>query len=253
MLERITTVLIKPHFIAKYLTEKIYKSLIYFFIMLLVALLPTICFLSNGLAVSSDEYTLMEDSIRESKGSLVIENGKIINNNFYITTDLYHYAFSADDYYQSKFNVIIEDNNYTIYAYGLKVSKGEIAFDNLNVSKDASIDDISLLTKKLYNIVYDNNFNIVSAYVIVNSILFILKSLVILVIFYFLGSLINPMVKGRFKWTIDLYAMIPYFLFTAFEGFLGYSILNLIGLLYSYFAYSRALKAIVKIEVRKGE
>ena len=69
-----------------------------------------------------------------------------------------------------------------------------------------------------------------------------------------MGNLINPMIKGRFKWTIVFICNVSlFYLLNAFAGFLGYEILSVIGLLYTYFVYNRALKAIVKIEVRKGE
>ena len=251
--ERITIVLFKSHFTAKYIAEKMYKTLFYFFIMLVIALLPTICLFKDGVVISKNEYSLMEEAIRSSNGSLISQNGTIINDNFYISTSLYNYAFGYDDYNTQKFNVIIEDGHFNIYTYGIRVARGNIELDDLKIDKDASSKEISLLTSKLYNVVYENSLNIISAYVVVNSLIFILKVILFVVIFYFLGNLINPMIKGRFRWTIVLYAMFPYLLFNAFAGFLGYEFLSAIGLLYTYFVYSKALKAIVKIEVKKGE
>lgn len=253
MFERITIVLFKSHFTAKYIAEKMYKTLFYFFIMLIIALSPTICLFKDGVVISKNEYYLMEEAIRNSNGSLISQNGKIINDNFYISTNLYNYAFSYDDYDTQKFNVIIEDGTFNIYTYGIRVASGNIELGDLKIDKNASGKEISLLTSKLYEVVYENDLNIISAYIILNCFIFILKVILFVVIFYFFGNLINPMIKGRFKWTIVLYAMFPYLLLNAFAGFLGYEILSVIGLLYTYFVYNRALKAIVKIEVRKGE
>lgn len=97
---------------AKYIAEKMYKTLFYFFIMLIIALSPTICLFKNGVVISKNEYYLMEEAIRNSNGSLISQNGKIINDNFYISTNLYNYAFSYDDYDTQKFNVIIEDGTF---------------------------------------------------------------------------------------------------------------------------------------------
>ena len=63
----------------------------------------------------------MEEAIRNSNGSLISQNGKIINDNFYISTNLYNYAFSYDDYDTQKFNVIIEDGTFNIYTYGISI------------------------------------------------------------------------------------------------------------------------------------
>lgn len=253
MFERITIVLFKSHFTAKYIAEKIYKTLFYFLIMLVIALLPTICLFKDGVVISKNEYSLMEEAIRNSNGSLISQNGKIINDNFSISTNLYNYAFSYDDYDAQKFNVIISDGTFNIYTYGIRVASGNIEFDDLKIDKNASSKEIGLLTSKLYNVVYENDLNIISSYIIFNSLIFILKVFLYIVIFYFLGNLINPMIKGRFRWTIVFYAMFPYLLFNAFAGFLGYEFLSAIGLLYTYFVYNKALKAIVKIEVKKGE
>lgn len=254
MLERITTVLLRPHFTAKYIAEKMSKTLFYFFIMLIIALSPTICLLKDGIVISSDEYSLMEESIRNNKGNLVIENG-IINASpeFYIRTNSYNYAFLDKNYNGNRFNVIINDGFYDVYTYGIKVSSGKVILDDMIIDASSSSDEISKLTSSLYNIVYDNSMKIKTAYVITNSISFVFEFLAVVIIFYFLGSMINPIIKGRFRWTIVLYTMIPYLLFKAFAGFLGYDILSLLGLLYTYFAYYRAMKAVIKIEVKKGE
>lgn len=67
------------------LPKKMYKTLFYFFIMLIIALSPTICLFKNGVVISKNEYYLMEEAIRNSNGSLISQNGKIINDNFYIS------------------------------------------------------------------------------------------------------------------------------------------------------------------------
>lgn len=71
MFERITIVLFKSNFTAKYIAEKMYKTLFYFFIMLIIALSPTICLFKDGVVISKNEYYLMEEAIRNSNGSLI--------------------------------------------------------------------------------------------------------------------------------------------------------------------------------------
>lgn len=70
MFERITIVLFKSHFTAKYIAEKCIKHYL-FFIMLIIALSPTICLFKDGVVISKNEYYLMEEAIRNSNGSLI--------------------------------------------------------------------------------------------------------------------------------------------------------------------------------------
>lgn len=153
--------------------------------MLIIALSPTICLFKDGVVISKNEYYLMEEAIRNSNGSLISQNGKIINDNFYISTNLYNYAFSYDDYDTQKFNVIIEDGTFNIYTYGIRVASGNIELGDLKIDKNASSKEISLLTSKLYEVVYENDLNIISAYIILNCFIFILKVILFVVIFYF--------------------------------------------------------------------
>lgn len=252
MLERITTALFRPKGLFKYFTDRMYKVILTFLIMLIIAMMPILCLLKNGTPITVKEYSYIEESIKESSGSLIINDGIIISSDLTITTDLYHYGFNSDSYKNDYFNIIFEDaNNVSIYAYGIKLKSLEVNIKDIKINKSSSSEEIMELSSILYNTVYESKDVIISCYVIINCIFILLESIIYIALLYLVGFLINKMVKGRFKLILCIYSLIPYLIFEAFAGFLGYEILSYIGVIISYFAFQRSISIITRIEYKR--
>lgn len=251
MLERITTALFRPKRLFQYLSDRMYKVILIFLFMLILSITPILCLLKDGSPINSLEYSYIEESVKGSNGSLIIKDGNIISSNLSITTDLYHYGFSLDDYKYDYFNILFDDNKVYIYAYGIKIKDFNLILQDMEINSASTSEEIKVLSRILYNTVYDNKNVILSVYVIISCILYILESIVYIILLYLVGFLINKMVKGRFRLILCIYSLIPYLLFETFAGFLGYEILSYIGVIISYFAYQKSMSIITRIEYKR--
>lgn len=252
MIERIATVLFKPRTTARFIIDKAYRVISYFFIMLILSILPMLNLIKNGVVIDHNEYRLLTEAIRDTNGSLLVDNGVTnASEDFYIRTGLYNFAFDKVNYSDSKYNVIISNNTYKLYLYGFELKSGIIELNNMFINKDSNLEDISEFTSVLYSTIYDNSLIIKISYVVNGAISLVLRVLFFLIAFYFIGSFINNRVIGKFRWIIAVYSLFPYLIINAFATLLGFSVLSFLGLVYSYVSYAVALKAIVKIEVRK--
>ncbi len=86
---------------------------------------------------------------------------------------------------------------------------------------------------------------------ILSYVIEIFTFILIFILIFILTLRFNPAIRGIFRFKIVLYACTPFLLCKLFGLLFGITDLSIIGMLLSYFYATSALRAVLKIEVKK--
>ncbi len=253
MLNRMSTALFKPRLLAKFLGDKIYFPFLFLFLIFLIGIAPYSLDLKNGSAIFPNEYEQISQAIYNTQGSVALSDGKIVKTDgYYLKTEYFIYTFGENGPSFMSTVVNIKANEIELYGYGVRLKRISHNLDNFSLNPNADKDDIFNFSHLVYNFVKEAETNVKIAYATYTFVIELFQMLMLILLFYIVGAFINPIVKQRFRLYYIIYSLCAYFIFKSFSLLFGIELLSYIGLVYSFVIYYKALKAIVKIEVRKG-
>lgn len=253
MLNRMATALFKPRILAKYLADKMYYPIMFLVLMLLISIAPFSLALKNGYAILPNEYDLIKEAISSTAGEVKIEAGKMSKSNDYmLKTQYFIYTFDSPNLSLMSTVVNITASEIEVYEYGIRINTKPHNLDNLCLNQDASAEDIFEFSYLVYNFIKETEPRVkvmFAIYTIIDELIYVVA---LLLIFYIVGAFINPIVRKKFRLYLIIYSLCAFYLFNALSRLVDIEVLSYVGLAYSFVVYYKALKAIVKIEVRKG-
>lgn len=253
MLNRMSTALFRPRLLAKYLADKFYYPILFLVLMFLIGIAPYSLVLKNGHAIFPSEYDLIKEAIYSTSGEVNISNGELSKTSGYmLKTEYFIYTFNEVEPSIMNTVVNITATDIEVYEYGIRVSKKNHNLDNLSLNQNASEEDIFEFSYLVYNFMLEIEPKVKVLYVAYTLFDELIYTIALILIFYVLGSFINPIVKKRFRLYLVIYSLCSFYLFNAISRLFDFEILTYIGIIYSFVVYHMSLKTIVKIEVRKG-
>lgn len=254
MLKRISTVLFNHRFIATYVTDKLWQVILFLMFLCALVSLPSIATLSNASLIDPSEKIELAGLLGELEGDMVFKNGELtIEAPCALQTSSYIYSFDAGSV-SSKIVFHFGKDKLSIVEYGLIVnskSYTELGITDFVISNDATSAMVYTMIDMVEQTAQGTLGMMKTILIVVDFFTNILIYLVYLGIFYLIGAKINPLVGGKFRFIIAAYSLTPAFIFDILAKISYLSLFSYIGLVYAVIAYYRALKAIIKIEVKK--
>ncbi len=254
MIKRISTILFNHRYIARFVTDKIWAVLLYFFFFCAVLTIPTIVSITNANLIDGTEYTEVEEELEKINENISFANGKMtVSDSFVFQTSSYIYSFNSGTI-SEKLVFHFGEDEVSVVEYGLIVSSktyAELGVDDISINnQNAKIGSIILI--ELVDKTASNDLNLIKTVMVFYSFFVIaINYLFYSAIFYFLGAIFNRLVQGSIRYKIVLYSLTPLFIFDLLANMFYLTILHYIGIIYAIFVLYRSLKAIVKIEFKK--
>lgn len=261
MLERISISFFRPKLIGKFLSDKMYVVIAYFCFLFAFVSIPSIMQLSNVPNLSSyDQTELIYDFKIAEESKLSFEENKLVGTE----KEIYKgngmiLAFNTDQVENAKNSVVFlfEETSASIYYAGFKIKT--YAYSSMSF-KDFSLTDVQ--ANKVVGV--DNLFTIINhlyqglnSYLIpMSSIMIVVRAAIyyaiVVIILLFLTANINPAVNSMtFRLKICIYAVTILAVMEVFSILLSFRYLYYLGIILAYFAASKALRSIVRIEIKR--
>lgn len=261
MLERLNTCLLHPKFIGKYISDKAGRIFLYFLLLIVLVSVPTFFSLYYPIGIPTSVRNSLISQI-EAKSFTANDtfNNDTLNNEtkFSITTGNYVFNF-GDSEAKSTFSNIFFDfrtSEVDIYVGGQKImhilyeGKGlqSFSFSQIKLTNVVQADAfIHLLEYSYQQFAYlEVPFEIFTT---VLGIAFLVVAIALMM--YLFSGFINPGVPGKFRMKICFYSTTIFLICDLFGVLFGFAVLDFVGMILSYIYLNLALRAIVRVEVKK--
>ena len=259
MLRRLYNSLLRPRYIALYLKDKVWISLLYAFIAAIIMISPTVvsyCFHTDYIQLSTlNEAVLMIPTEYNTK----VENYTFTTDKeFQIVVDTVTYNFGKGENLVSSKGVTFVFSEDKILIYQNQQFVGTDSFKTLGV-EDLNFSSLSTNSQEyakyysMMNNIYNTYFRYsnlqYSVSVLIRGILELLIVVAILVLF---TSVMAPFLKRTHKINLSIYSLTWYYVLTFIGNVFSLPYIYLLGFLIAIFFLRKALSSIKIISIPKG-
>ncbi len=186
-------------------------------------------FVDNSLTGTSQEYVFASEDSYVIYGFLTDASKNEGNNIYFI-------------YGQNNLNIYIGKTLINSYEYQeYNISNFSINTDITNIDRLNFREFIELPFVVLGTIVSISN-------TVVDTISLIIWALLTMLIAFLLSYNINPDIRGKYRFSLLLHSLVPYFMFNLLSVLFSFSLLTYVGVFLSVLYFFIALRSIIKVE-----